>query len=94
MSIYVAGMSAPTAGGGIQTFIDPETWELFSTGVDDFLRPVTSRASLVRVLQEWLLDPDDAAYDGRELAELIANRSSGTVAPTDLAALVKRILER
>jgi hypothetical protein len=89
MAIYVESLSAPTAGGGIRTFIDTESWELVTTGVDDFYKPVAEREPLIGVLQEWLADPDDAACDGRELAQLLLDRVGEEEIPADLSALVK-----
>lgn len=88
MAIYVESLSAATAGGGIKTFIDTDSWEVVMTGVDDFHEPVASRESLTSVLEEWLADPDDVGYDGRELAHLILNEVGEEEIPADLSALV------
>ena len=92
MAIYIESMSAPTAGGGIKTFIDTESWELITTGVDDFRRPIADRSSLTSVLKAWLDTPDDLAYGGTELAGLLLAQVSEEKIPADLLALVKEIL--
>lgn len=93
MAIYVESMSGPTAGGGIQTFIVTGSWELVTTGVDDFHKPVADREPLTHVLQEWLADPDNAAYDVRELAQLILDEVSESEIPVDLHALIQKALQ-
>ena len=88
MAIYVESMSAPTAGGGIQTFIDTESWELVTIGTDDFHNPVAHREQLTNVFKEWRTDPDNVAYSGGELARLILSDVPRTRLPDDLVTLI------
>ncbi len=93
MAIYVDNLSAPTAGGGIRTFIDTESWELITTGVDDFHRPIAERDLLTNVLAAWLDHPNDLAYNGTELAHLILGQVSQGSIPADLQALLKKTVQ-
>ncbi len=88
MAIYVGSLSAPTAGGGIQTFIDTESWELVTTGVDDFHRPIVEREPLTDTLKEWMADPEDVAYDGRELVQLVLQNVPESRIPPELKSLI------
>ncbi len=94
MAIYVERMSAPTAGGGIQTFVDTNSWELVMTGVDDFYEPVAEREPLARVLKDWLADPDNVAYDGNELAQLILSEVSLDQVPKKLRSLIRKVIAK
>jgi hypothetical protein len=92
MAIYVDSMSAPTAGGGTQTFIATDSWELVMTGMDDFHEPIAERKPLAKVLKEWLADPDDADCDGGELAELIISGVNQDEVPVQLRHLIRKVL--
>ena len=87
MAIYVENMSAPTAGGGIQTFIDTESWELVTIGIDDFRKPVAQRERLTNVFKEWRIDPDNVAYNGTELVRLVLSNTPRANVPDDLMTL-------
>ncbi|MEW5717260.1 MAG: hypothetical protein AB1817_01405 [Chloroflexota bacterium] len=87
MAIYVESMSAPTAGSGIQTFIDAESWELVTIGTDDFHKPVAQRERLKNVFKEWRSNPDNVAYNGAELARLVLSNTPRANVPDDLMTL-------
>jgi len=93
MAIYIESMSGPTACGGIKTFIDTRSWELITTGVTDLFEPVADHEPLINVIQEWLADPDDVPYDGRELARLVLGQVSENKIPIDLRASIQRALQ-
>lgn len=93
MAIYVQSMSASTAGGGIKVFIDTELWELVTTGVDDFYKPLAERKALRDIFREWLHDPEDYYTDGFSLANLVLESIHEQKIPKHLLALIHKVLE-
>lgn len=89
MTIYVDSLSAPTVGGGIRTFIDTESWELVTTGVNDFHEPVAEREPLTSLLQEWLADPHNMPFDGARLSQLVLETVSKDRIPVALRTLLR-----